>query len=414
MGYFGNPEDAEVSVISVEDTKAAMEEIANGIQVDTAYSSAAITCLPLGDGLNVTTININAIPPAIYAMALVTAGVGDAQLIVAAPAALPAGGMTALTGIFDAWDKVKCESSQSTSERQEMALRQIGLTADIATSLGMPLQGNAGYFVVEVQRIVVLNKFTSRDDIEATVANQEQIFQFAVPDPQRAELIDFMVELMDMGIDWSTFSSGWNTQVPSATQIIMTGDGETIRMAQETATAKAAQRRTEAAEAKKAKTQTARAEKRETQTAVAASETEEAILALTQTAEAQPTVTATATAMPFEYAGSLAAPVENMQLILKTSDDQEIAYTVAESVQVTRDGVASGLGNLKKGDQITIKVDAMTNEIVEITATPAPEGGTPIAKLMLLLPVLLLIPLGMVIRGRSFGDPFVVKRVARD
>ena len=102
-----------------------------------------------------------------------------------------------------------------------------------------------------------------------------------------------------------------------------------------------------------------------------------------------------------------------MQLILKTTDDQEIAYTVSESVQITRDGMESGLGNLKDGDQLTIKVDAGTNQVVQIVATPSPDGGTPIAKLMLLLPVLLLIPLGMVISGRS-GDPFVVKRVARD
>ena len=70
-------------------------------------------------------------------------------------------------------------------------------------------------------------------------------------------------------------------------------------------------------------------------------------------------------------------------------------------------------GDLKKGDSVSIKVDAVTDEVVEIVAT-APDSGTPLAKLIFLLPVLLLIPLGMVIKGKSGGDPFVVKRVARD
>jgi hypothetical protein len=56
----------------------------------------------------------------------------------------------------------------------------------------------------------------------------------------------------------------------------------------------------------------------------------------------------------------------------------------------------------------------MTDEVVEIVATAPAKSGTPLAKLIFLLPVLLLIPLGMVVKGKSGGDPFVVKRVARD
>ena len=56
----------------------------------------------------------------------------------------------------------------------------------------------------------------------------------------------------------------------------------------------------------------------------------------------------------------------------------------------------------------------MTDEVVDIVATAPAKSGTPLAKLIFLLPVLLLIPLGMVVKGKSGGDPFVVKRVARD
>lgn len=414
LGYFGNPENAEVTVVTVADTIEAMADIVPDANVGTAYSSAALTCLPLGDGLEVETININAITPSVYAMALVTAGVGDARLIVAAPSSAAAGGLTALTGIFGAWDKVACESSQSTRERQELALRQLGLTTEISTALGLPLTSNIGFFVIEVQRIIVINGFDSRDEIQSTIANQELTFGIALPQAQRDKLIDFMVDLVSLNIDWSTFSDGWTIEFPSATKINMRGDGIAILNAQASATAKAADNMTATARAEKQLTATARAEKRMTQTAVAAEKTAEAAAAMTQTALAQPTSTATATPMPFEYDGTLAAPVEDLKLVLQTSEGQEVTYQIAQSVTVTRGDAAAVLGDLKKGDRLAIKVDAVTNEVVSIAATPAPESGTPIAKLIFLLPVLLLIPLGMVVRGRSFGDPFVVKRVARD
>ena len=152
LGYFGAGDKAQVDVITVADTQQAMQDVIPGFNLSSAYSSAALTCRPLGDGLDVTTINITQITPAMFAMALVTAGVGDATLIVAAPAAAPAQGMTALTGIFKAWDKVKCESAQTTPKRQQLALRELAITVEISTAIGEAQTGYAGAFVIDTQR----------------------------------------------------------------------------------------------------------------------------------------------------------------------------------------------------------------------------------------------------------------------
>jgi hypothetical protein len=352
-------------------------------------------------------------------MSLVTAGIGDATLIVAAPVAKPAGGMTALTGIFQAWDKVSCESAQTSPERQALALRELALTVEIANSLGAPLSGPTGYFVIEVQRNIVVAGVSSREDITSVIANQEAIFGITLPGPQRDKLVDLMVDLVEQDIDWSTFSAGWTIDRPSATQISMDGDGIAIRNAQASATARAAENQTATAEAAKDKRATERAEKRMTQTAVAEAEaqaTQDAIDAMTATALAQPTATATATPEPNTVAGKLAAPVENGKLRNKAPDGSEQEYTLAQSVTVTRDGVAAQVADLEKGDALTLKVDAVTSEVVSIAAIAPEAGGTPIAKLLYVLPLLLLIPLGMVVKGRggiSVGDPFIVKRVDR-
>jgi uncharacterized protein YpuA (DUF1002 family) len=403
LGYFGADKNAKIDVITVAQTKDAMQDVIPDFNLSSAFSSAALTCRPLGEGLDVTTINITQITPAMYAMALVTAGVGDAKLIVAAPAAAPAQGMTALTGIFKSWDKVECESAQTTPARQQLALRELAVTVEISTAIGEAQTGYAGAFVIDTQRVIVTNKYTTREEITAAVQQMEATYGFSVPEPSRTKLIDLLVDLAKEKIDWSTFSAGWTIEYPTGTSIKMTGDGIAIRNAQASATAKAAKEQTAAA---KAKTTTAKAEAEMTQTAIAAD--------LTATALAQPTATATATPMPNEYSGTLAAPVSNNTLAVTFADGVEKSYQIAKTVAITRDGKAATADKLKKGDSVALKVDAMTDEVVDIVATAPAKSGTPLAKLIFLLPVLLLIPLGMVVKGKSGGDPFVVKRVARD
>jgi hypothetical protein len=229
------------------------------------------------------------------------------------------------------------------------------------------------------------------------------VYGFTVPEPSRTKLIDLMVDLTKEKIDWSTFSAGWTIEYPTGTSIQMRGDGIAIQNAQASATAKAAKEQTRVA---REQTAAAKAAKEMTQTAVAADKT--------ATALAQPTPTATPTPLPNEYAGVLAGPVENQTLSVKYADGTETSYQIAATVAITRDAKAATTDDLKKGDSVNIKVDAMTTEVVEIVATAPEKSGTPLAKLIFLLPVLLLIPLGMVVKGRAGGDPFVVKRVARD
>ena len=409
LNYFGNPKDAEVDVITVADTQAAMKDIVPGGVTGSAYSAAALTCLPLGDGIQVETINITEITPAMFAIALVTAGVGDANLIVAAPSDAPAGGLTALAGIFKSWDKVSCESSQTTKARQELALRELALTTEISTSVGQSTS-YAGSFVIDAQRAIVLGGFTSSDDISAAIANQEAVYNVSIPAEQRSKLVDFMVDLVGQKIDWSTFAKGWTIDYPDATHITMKGDGIAIQNAQASATARAAKDMTSTARAAKNQTATARTGAKQTE----AAQTAEAEAALTQTAQAQPTATATATPLPNDVSGTLTAPITNGSVQIDSGGGKVATYQIADGATLKRNGVPTAGADFKKGDRVAFKVDTVTNQVVSLEATPASSSGTPVAKLVYLLPLLLLIPLGMVIKGRSYGDPFVVKRVARD
>jgi hypothetical protein len=70
--------DEPVTTVTVDETARAMEGIFDTSGITSAYSSTALTCLDQGAGLEVATRNITVVPPALYAMALATAGIDDA------------------------------------------------------------------------------------------------------------------------------------------------------------------------------------------------------------------------------------------------------------------------------------------------------------------------------------------------
>ena len=435
LGYFDATSDDEVQIVTVEQTQNAMRDVIEGYSLTTAFSSAALSCRDLGEGLDVTTINITKITPAMYAMALVTAGVGDATLIVAAPAAKAAEGMTALAGIFENWKSNPCESSQTTEERQRLALEQLAITVDISNAIGEANTNFAGNFVIEVQRNVVIEGARSEDEIEAIVANQENLFGFQVPAAQREALIAMMVRLAELDIDWNTFAAGWTIEYVQD-GIEMRGDGIAIRNAQASATAKAAKEQTATAKAEQDMTATARAEQDLTATAEAgdeltataeadlaatesarqteiakAEQTQQANDSLTATALAQPTPTATATPGPSAASGAVTQ-------VGPTSISLESAagvtdYPVTEGATVTRKGTPVALKDLKVGDVVTLQIDYGSQQVIDVVVTtPKPEEGFSLPAVVFALPLLLLIPLGMVAKGKvGPTEPFVVKRV---
>lgn len=440
LDYFGADGDDKVITVTVADTQKAMTGIID-IPFQSAYSSTALTCRDLGEGLEVKTRNIQVITPSMYAMALVTAGVGDAELMVAAPDSAPAQGMTALAGMFQTWDKKPCRSGSTSEARKKLALEELALTVDIGEALGTTDgMARASNLVLYTQQAVVINGLESADEIGRAIADQESAQNIVVPAEQRTKLVDLMVRLAAEDIDWSTFSAGWEiTPTQDGTGITMVGDGIAIRNAQRTATAKAADARTATAEAKAAKTATAEAqsatataEAASAQTATAeaqatidarASQTA-AAAAMTSTALAQPTATPTplptatpeptATPAPIAVAGKVTDIGGGQITISPSGGGPAVAYPVSTDASITRGGQASTLADVRKGDTVDVTVDGSTKAVRALSATPPAKSAlSGIARLLFLLPVLAVVPVILLVRGRGgFGDPFIVKRVA--
>ncbi len=213
LDYFGATDDDEVVTVSVADTAEAMGDIYDLSGVDTAYSSTAFTCGQAGDGLEVSTRNIELVTPTLYAMALLTAGIDDGSLRIAAPASAPALGMTALTGVFLTWETADCDSAATDADRQGLALEELALTTAIGEALGAPDGvARATRIVLGTQRAVVAEGVTDADEIGRIVSDQEAADDAEIPAASRAELVDLMVRLGEADLDWGTFAEGWEAE----------------------------------------------------------------------------------------------------------------------------------------------------------------------------------------------------------
>lgn len=446
LDFFGAEPGDQVETVTVAETQDAMQGIINR-SFSTAYSSTALQCRELGDGLEVKTRNITVITPSLYAMALVTAGLGDGELLVAAPNGAPAEGLTALTGVFKTWEIAPCDSGSTSPDRQRLALEQLALAVEIGQALGTASGvADAGNLVLYTQQAVVIAGLTEADEIGAAIAQQEAVFNITVPGDQRDKLIDLMVRLAAEKIDWSTFSDGWTiTPTDDGTGISMKGEGIAIRNAQLTATSRAGDEMTATADAAAMRTATAAAEQTEAaaaqdaesammtataqaeldaQATVDARATEDAISAgMTATAAAMPTQTPmpsptpepTATPEPIAMAGTI-TDIKGSQILIQPEGDGEAnAVTVPASAAIMRDGETATLGSLREGDTVSLSIDGTTRTVSQLSATAAPSDGmtSNLSRFIFLLPALAVIPLVFILKGRDgVGDPFVVKRVA--
>jgi uncharacterized protein YpuA (DUF1002 family) len=437
LDYFKAGANDKVIVVTEKETNDAMAGVLDGFGegMSGAYSSTALTCRDLGDGLDVTTRSITLVTPSMYAMALVTAGIGDARLVVAAPELAPAGGMAALTGVFKTWEIAPCDSGKTSKKRQKLALEELALTSQIGQAL--VAQGTvdgiqrASDLVLDTQKTIVTDRLKKESTIDGALAAQEQAQAITVPPDLRPKLVDLMVRLAEAKIDWSTFSAGWEIERnDDNTRITMTGDGIAISHARQTATAEAAAAMTATAEAAAAMTATAEAEVALTATANAqltatagaaltatanAQATQQAIAALTATAAAQPTSTPTpqptATPSPFSVSGTVAEMRQEEIVLRPAADrDQPVAYRVRPDAAVVRDGKPTTLAKIGRGDAVTLTIDGATHLVTALDARAAPGQGLAGFWWVPVLPLLLG---ALVLRhGRLRAEePFIVKRV---
>lgn len=129
----------ELRVTNADERKYLEGYVDESVIGTNSISCVYIEVLEEGEGLDVTTSNINWCTSQMYVSALATAGITDAKIIVAAP--FEVSGTAALTGVYMAYEDITGEELDETAKL--VSTQELTLTAELADQIG-------GYDSVEI------------------------------------------------------------------------------------------------------------------------------------------------------------------------------------------------------------------------------------------------------------------------
>jgi len=225
LRFLDATESDQVVTVTVDETVQAMDGVFDLAGIDTAYSSTALTCDPVGTGITVSTRNIEVIPPELYALTLLTAGMSDVQLAVAAPDNAPALGMTAMTGVFKTWQLASCPGSTFDLARQRLALEELALISGIGSEPEPVRQ--LTQVVLEAQQAII-GQQVAPDAIEAMVASRFRTAGVTIDADDQARIVEFFGRLSTAEIDWGMFATGWASQsADNGSGVVLTAYADT-------------------------------------------------------------------------------------------------------------------------------------------------------------------------------------------
>lgn len=122
----------ELRVTNADERKYLEGYVDESVIGTNSISCVYIEVLEEGEGLDVTTSNINWCTSQMYVSALATAGITDAKIIVAAP--FEVSGTAALTGVYMAYEDITGEELDETAKL--VSTQELTLTAKLADQIG--------------------------------------------------------------------------------------------------------------------------------------------------------------------------------------------------------------------------------------------------------------------------------------
>ena len=195
------PEFDEIT-ISGEDL---VKYIKNSNSSSRMYSSAKITRQDEGKGLTISIVtpsNITQVTAEMYASAMLTAGIQDAVVEIAAPK--PVTGHSALVGIYKAYEVKTGETLDI--ERTDVANDELSVATSLTESAGVSDE-KVAELLTQIKKVIAENKPETREEVEQIVEDQLSKFQINLSDQDRKLLVDLMDRISNLNIDFGKLSS---------------------------------------------------------------------------------------------------------------------------------------------------------------------------------------------------------------
>lgn len=189
----------DISYVTNDEEHQYLDNYISADKIGTrSLSSVVVMEGEKGRGNRVTTRNISYCTIGMYQNALATAGVKDAEVIVAGPTSIS--GTAGLVGILKAYETMT--GDQISEESMDTALNELVVTGEIADIAGDSdtIEGMIAY----IKQDVVANKLDDRESIGNAVDEACQEFNVNLDSEDREKVINLMEKIGDLDLDPDT------------------------------------------------------------------------------------------------------------------------------------------------------------------------------------------------------------------
>lgn len=164
-----------------------------------SWSSVVIVKRKKGNGLNISTNNITYCTVGMYKNALTTAGITDADIIVAGPK--PISGTAALVGIFDAYEAMTGEAVQDNVV--DAALNELVVTGELEASIQGLTDQEVEEFIAYIKSLIAEKGLTDEKSINEAIDEACDKYGVTLSDDERQKIVDLLLKITSLGIDLS-------------------------------------------------------------------------------------------------------------------------------------------------------------------------------------------------------------------
>ncbi len=171
-----------------------------------SLSSVLVKPAESGHGITVNTYNINYCTTGMYKNALLTAGVENADIVVAAPSQIS--GTAALIGAMKAYADMKDEKLDTKA--LDTSLNELVTTGQIEEALEGASKQDVEEMIAFIKAEIAGKNLDTREEIDAAVRkaindyNEMEKSNWSLSDDEIDQIVDLMVKIKALGIDYNT------------------------------------------------------------------------------------------------------------------------------------------------------------------------------------------------------------------
>ncbi len=205
LNYFGVKEN-EVVILEVnnQEERQYLGKVATEAQLGTkTYSCAYVEPTNNGSGINVKTANITWVTSSMVASTLSTAGMTDANCVIAST--FPVSGTGALTGVMKAFEDATGEKLDES--KKELASEELITTGDLGDKIG---QDKATGVVNDVKIEVIKNGTSDTTQIADIINNVTNNYNITLTDAQVKQITDLMKKIAAQNYDYNSMKDTLN------------------------------------------------------------------------------------------------------------------------------------------------------------------------------------------------------------